>query len=206
MTIQLFHSFTSPYARKARVVLIEKGIPFDAIDVATSAEQASRYNPLGKVPTLVLDDGTVLFDSTVIVEALDALHPNPRLIPENPMQRALVRRWEAVADGICDVLIPVILDARRPEPQQDRVFAEKMLGKVRAGLDFVQEQVKGQKFLHGEDFTLADIAITSMLGYLNLRRPDLLAEGYPELHRYSAEQLRRASLRDTVPPNLPVRG
>jgi glutathione S-transferase len=206
MTIQLFHSFTSPYARKARVMLLEKGVKFEAIDVATSSRQPSAHNPLGKVPTLILDDGTVLFDSTVIVEALDALYPSPSLIPSAPLERAHVRRWEALADGICDVVIPVILDARKPEPQQDRAYAERMLGKVRAGLAFVEHELAGRRFLHGHDFTLADIAVAVMVGYLNLRRPDLLDGPYPELQRYISELLQRPSLRDTVPPNLPVRG
>ncbi|HMA93115.1 MAG TPA: glutathione S-transferase N-terminal domain-containing protein, partial [Polyangiaceae bacterium] len=120
--MKLLHSLTSPYSRKVRVTLLEKGISFEDIDVAKSATQPGSFNPLGKVPTLVLDDGTVLFDSTVITETLDVLYPTPRLIPEAPYERALVRRWEALADGICDVVIPVIIDARRPEAQRDATY------------------------------------------------------------------------------------
>ncbi len=202
----LYHSLTSPYSRKVRVLLLEKGIIHQGLDVATSERQPSTHNPLGKVPTLVLDDGTALFDSTVITEALDALYPNPRFIPEAPLERAAVRRWEALADGICDVVIPVIIDSRRPETQKDPVYCAKLLGKVRAGLAHIEASLEGRRFIQGECFSLADIAVVAMAGYLKLRRPELLVDAYPELQRYLAEQLQRKSLADTVPPNLPVRG
>lgn len=202
----LYHSLTSPYARKVRILLLEKGIVHEGLDVATSDRQPSMHNPLGKVPTLVLDDGTVLFDSTVITEALDALYPTPRLIPEAPLERAAVRRWEALADGICDVVIPVILDSRRPEPQQDPLYCAKLLSKVHAGLAHTEANLVGRRFMHGQCFSLADIAVVTMAGYLKLRRPELLVDAYPELQRYLREQLQRKSLAETVPPNLPVRG
>jgi glutathione S-transferase len=199
----LYHSLTSPYARKIRVILLEKRLAYEAVNVAESARAVAEHNPLGKVPTLVLDDGTVLFDSRVITEALEALYPEPRLIPGAPRERALVRRWEALADGLCDVLIPVVVDSRRPAEQQDRAYASKLEGKVRAGLDYVQPFVEGRDNL-GAEFSLADIALVSALGYINLRRPQLLL-GRPILAAYVERQLTRPSLGETVPPNLPVR-
>lgn len=201
--MQLYHSPTSPYARKARIVLIEKGIAFEAVEV--SPEMLSSQNPLGKVPTLVMNDGTVLFDSCVITETVDALYPTPRLIPESVLERAIVRRWEALADGVCDVAIPVLIDSRRPAAQQDPERSAKLRGKIRASLGYLEQALAGRHFLHGEQFSLADIAVASMVGYLKLRLPELLEEGYPELRRYVSEQLERGSIADTVPPNLPVR-
>jgi glutathione S-transferase len=201
--MQLYYSPTSPYARKARIVLIEKGVAFEAVDA--SSDSVDAHNPLGKVPTLVLNDGGVLFDSRVITEALDALYPEPRLIPESLDERAAVRRWEALADGVCDVLIPVIVDSRRPPTQQNPEYTTKLLGKVRACLAYLEKAVSRRRFLAGEQFTLADIAVSSMAGYIKLRRPELLEEGYPELKRYLAGQLERTSIADTVPPNLPIR-
>jgi len=201
----LYHSFTSPYARKVRVVLLEKGIRFDAIDVATTESPLSDINPLGKVPTLVLDNGTVLFDSAVITETLEALFPMPTLIPQGPLERAIVRRWEALADGLCDVVIPVILDARRDVSQQNPTYSDKLLAKVRAVLSYFDSHVSGRHFIVGESFSLADIAVVTALGYLALRKPELL-EGHEGLSAYVARQLARPSLSTTVPPNLPVRG
>ena len=202
--MQLFYSFTSPYARKVRVVLLEKGIVFEGIDVTQSEVQPSSVNPLGKVPTLVMADGTALYDSAVITETLDALYPLPKLIPDEPLARATVRRWEALADGVCDVLIPVVFDGRRPVEHQDISYCEKLLSKVRKALEYIERSVSGRQYLHDEGFSLADVAVVSMLGYVNLRRPDLLESSYVELKRYHGEQLERPSLRETIPPNLPV--
>jgi glutathione S-transferase len=184
--------------------LLEKRLAVESINVAESARSASEHNPLGKVPTLVLDDGTVLFDSRVITEALDAMYPEPRLIPTEPRQRAIVRHFEALADGICDVLIPVLLDSRRPPEQRDAAYSKKLLGKIEASLDYV-EPVARARALVGDAFSLADVALVCALGYINLRRPELL-DGRDVLATYLSRQLERASLAETVPPNLPVRG
>jgi glutathione S-transferase len=200
----LFHSLTSPYARKVRVLLLEKRLIVESINVADSGRSASEHNPLGKVPTLVLDDGTVLFDSPVICEALDALYPDPPLIPSDPRQRAIVRHFEALADGICDVLIPVVIASRRPPEQRDAAAIQKALGQVEACLDYVEPVARGQALV-GEAFSLADVAVVSALGYINLRRPELL-DGRDVLAAYLARQLERPSLAETVPPNLPIRG
>jgi glutathione S-transferase len=200
----LFHSLTSPYARKVRSLLLEKRIAVEAVDVAASGRAANEHNPLGKVPTLVLDDGTVLFDSRVITEALDALYPVPRLIPLDPRQRAVVRHFEALADGICDVLIPVVLDSRRPPEKRDSEYVKKLLGKVEASLDYLEPVLNGRASV-GDAFSLADIAIVCALGYINLRRPELL-DGRDVLGAYVRRQLERPSLAETLPPNLPIRG
>ncbi|HET9956676.1 MAG TPA: glutathione S-transferase family protein [Polyangiaceae bacterium] len=203
--MQLYFSPTSPYARKVRCVLLEKQLPFEGIDVAATNRSPAEHNPLGKVPTCILDDGLVLFDSRVIIETIEAMHPLPGLIPMEVHDRALVRRWEAIGDGICDVLIPVVLDSRRAPELRDAAYAQKLEGKVRASLSYIEQALRGREFVHGERFTLADIAVIAATGYVKLRRPELL-DGYPELDRYIAQQLQRPSLASTVPPNLPVRG
>lgn len=200
----LFHSPTSPYARKVRVLLLEKRLSVESINVADSARSASEHNPLGKVPTLVMDDGTVLFDSRVISEALDGLYPEPRLIPIDPRQRAIVRHFEALADGVCDVLIPVVVDSRRAPEQRDAAYTKKLLGKVTASLDYL-EPVAARRALVGDTFSLADVAVVCALGYIGLRRPELL-DGREAINAYVARQLLRPSLAETLPPNLPMRG
>ncbi len=200
----LFHSLTSPYARKVRILLAEKRLTFDGVNVAESTRSVAEHNPLGKVPTLVLDDGTVLFDSRVICEALDALYPEPRLIPSAPRERAVVRHWEALADGICDVLIPVVHESRRLPEKQDPAYVTKLLNKVQACFDYIEPIVDGRDSV-ASGFSLADVALVCALGYVNLRRPELL-DGRDVLTGYMARQLQRPSLSDTVPPNLPVRG
>lgn len=102
--MKLIGSLTSPYARKARVVLAEKKIEYDfELDSPwTPDNKVAQINPLGKIPVLVLDDDTVLFDSRVIVEYLDNVTPNNKLMPAPNRERTEVKRWEALGDGVCD--------------------------------------------------------------------------------------------------------
>jgi glutathione S-transferase len=204
--MDLYFSTTSPYARKVQVALMEKGLPFYGIDVRSSSRSAREKNPLGKVPTLVLDDGLVLFDSRVITETLEALFPAPPLIPEDPMARARVRRWEAIADGISDVLVPVVSEGARPPELQSQAYVDKLSLKVKDALDYISAELESRgapSFLHGDSFTLADIAVISALGYVRLRRPNFL-EGRAPLLAYETGLLERPSLKATIPPNLPV--
>ena len=118
--MKLLAGLLSPYSRKVRVVLAEKKIECELVDLSPWAADnpVEAFNPLGKVPTLVLDDGTALFDSRVIVEYIDSVSPVSRLIPEPTRQRILVRRLEALADGVCDAALAVVLEGRRPADQQ----------------------------------------------------------------------------------------
>src|SRR6478672_11180365 len=102
--MKLFSGTASPYTRKVRVVLAEKKIECELVpvDVVPIENPVNARNPLGKIPTLVLDDGTALYDSRVIVEFLDHASPLNRLIPADFRDRVQVRRWEALADGVVD--------------------------------------------------------------------------------------------------------
>jgi len=102
--MKLLAATASAYTRKVRIVLAEKKIECDLqmVDVAPVENPVNPHNPLGKIPTLILDDGTALYDSRVIVEYLDNVSPISRLIPDNNRDRSAVRRWEALADGVLD--------------------------------------------------------------------------------------------------------
>jgi glutathione S-transferase len=202
MKLELYLSETSPYSRKVRVMLLEKDVPFSLIDIRKGERQAKEANPLGKVPTLLVD-GVPLVDSVVMTEYLDAVFPLPLLIPPTPYERAMVRRYEALADGISDVLVPVVYDRKRPENVQNTAMTEAYIDKARATLQFLDQDCQGRHYLHGDVFSLADIAVVAALGYVNLRLPELLA-GYDQLNRYHERQLERPSLAETVPPNLPT--
>jgi glutathione S-transferase len=202
MKLELYYSPTSPYSRKVHVLLLEKGATVGLINIRESERKAKDKNPLGKVPTLLVDD-VPLFDSTVLTEFIDAAFPDPPLLPKAPLDRAIARRYEALADGISDVLIPIILDRKRPAELQNGALNEAYVGKARASLQALDAASAGRHYLHGEAFSLADIAVVAALGYANLRFPELLAEGYPNLNRYHERQLERPSLKATIPPNLP---
>ncbi|MGD0678622.1 MAG: glutathione S-transferase N-terminal domain-containing protein [Polyangiaceae bacterium] len=193
----LFMSPTSPYARKVRIVLAEKKAAAEEIDHGLSERKPRAYNPLGKVPTLVLDDGTVLFDSVVITEALEALYPTPRLIPEATRDRIAVRRWEALGDGLCDVLIPIVIEERRPAEKRDAAHLEKHAIKVRDTIALLDRDIGERPYAHGDDFTLADAAVVSAVGYVALRRPDFLVAA-PRLRGYANRLHTRPSVAKTT--------
>ena len=159
--MKLLTSPTSPFGRKVRVALLEKGLPHEVANPwsAQAGLVLDRHNPLGKVPALILDDGTTLFDSVVIVEYVDALSDSARLIPAAPRERALVRRWEALADGMMESTVSIMLEGRRPEPQRSSEASAKQLGKVRTSLAFAERELGDQSFAHGGVFTLADAAL-----------------------------------------------
>jgi glutathione S-transferase len=202
--MKLFITPTSPYARKVRVVLAEKHIECELVTVPSLAAPDSpvpAYNPLGKVPTLVLDDGTSYYDSVVIVDYLDHKTPVARLIPQDNSHRALVRRWEALADGVCDAAVAVVMEKRRPPEKQDEALIERQMLKVTRGLRAMSEDMGDDKWTAGDRFTLADIATGCVLGYLDLRMPELgWREQYPNLAQLYEQVMARPSFKDSEPP------
>jgi len=100
--MKLVTSLTSPFARKVRIVLAEKNLPCEmVVDIPWDADTTvPQFNPLGKVPVLLRDDGSTLFDSRVIVEYLEQLKPWPMLIPVDAAHMIATKRWEALADGV----------------------------------------------------------------------------------------------------------
>src|SRR3970040_385330 len=118
--MKLLASPLSPYTRKVRSVLAEKRIDceLEMVDLAPIDNPVNAHNPLGKIPTLVLDDGTALYDSRVIVEFLDHASPIARLIPEDNRERVAVRCWEALADGVLDAGLLVRYESLRPENER----------------------------------------------------------------------------------------
>lgn len=201
--MELFHSPTSPYARKARVILREKNVVFDEINVRESSRRPTEKNPLGKVPTLVLDDGTAVFDSVVIVETVEALFPEPPLLGTSIQERTRVRCLEAAADGLSDVLIPIVTeDQRAPEVRNQNLVA-RLSGKVNTTLAYLNELAPQEGFFLASGYSVADIAVVAALGYVRLRRPDFLPP-HNRLLAYEARMLaEKPHLAQTIPPNLP---
>jgi glutathione S-transferase len=193
----------SPFTRKVRVVLAEKRIDYDFVNDAPSAAatQVPKYNPLGKVPVLIIDDETAVFDSRVIVEYLDQASPVSRLIPEETRPRVQVRRWEALADGCSDAVAAIIAERRRPRDQQSADWVARQQAKVDRALRIMSEDLGTRNWCSGEFFNLSDIAVGCCLGFVGLRLPDRSWSGdYPNLARLSDKLARRASFRDTAPP------
>lgn len=202
LRMKLFITQGSPYARKIRVVLAEKRIDCEIVTLANLSDPDSplpAVNPLGKVPTLVLDDGSGLYDSPVIAAYLDSKTPVAHLIPQT--NHIEVKRWEALADGICDATVAVVMEGRRAPEKQDSTIAERQQLKVERGLRVMAHDLGDSKWCLGEAFSLADIAVGCTLGYINLRMPALAwQEQYPNLARLYEQLMKRPSFENTVPP------
>ncbi len=193
----------SPYSRKVRIVLAEKRIDYDFVvdNPGDAATHVPDYNPLGKIPVLVLDDDTTLFDSRVIVEYLDSASPVGRLIPDDTRHRIQVRRWEALADGCTDAAVAIVMEKRRPAEKQSAEWIARQQGKVDRALKTMSDELGGRAWCSSEFFNLSDIAVGCALGYLDLRMPDLnWRKLYPNLGKLFDRLLQRAPFKDTTPP------
>ena len=191
--MKLLGSLASPFTRKVRVVLLEKKIECDLelVDVQPVDNAVNAHNPLGKIPTLLLDDGTALYDSAVIVEFLDAVSPISRLIPDETRPRMAVRRWEALADGVVDAGMLVRAGFQ----------LEKQLARMHRGMARLAADLEGRPWCQGERYSLADVALGCCVGWLGFRKPgdvDWPSE-YPVLARHYQKLLERPAFADTVP-------
>jgi len=200
--MKLIGTHTSPFVRKVRIVLAEKKIDYEfAIDSPWLGDsQVQNVNPLGKIPVLLLDDETPLFDSRVIVEYIDSVTPNAKLFPTPNRERIDVKRWEAVADGICDAAANAFLEGKRPESLQSYDWIARQHGKIARSLEFLAEELGEKAYCQGTHISLADIAVGTALGYLCFRFPHVgWQETHPNLAKLYAKLMLRPSFADTVP-------
>jgi glutathione S-transferase len=201
--MKLLSSTASPYTRKVRVVLAEKKIECELqpVDVQPVENPVNPHNPLGKIPTLILDDGTALYDSRVIVEFLDSVSPISRLIPEGTRDRLAVRRWEALADGITDAGILVRYESLRDKKEQSQAWTDKQVARMRRGMTQMAAELGERLWCNGDRYTLADIAMGCCLGWLNFRKPGGVDwhKEYPALAKHYEKLMERPAFADTVP-------
>jgi glutathione S-transferase len=201
--MKLIGSVASPYVRKVRVVLAEKKLDYDfALENVWGAETAIHLsNPLGKVPCLIMEDGSPMYDSRVIAEYLDTLTPVCKLLPPNGRDRADVKVWEALSDGVADAAILARLETTlRPADQQSAAWIERQMGKVHAGLAVMSANLGESPFCKGNHYTLADVAVGCTLGWLLFRFPEIDWRGdYPNLARLYDKLSERASFKESAP-------
>jgi len=203
--MKLIGSSSSPYVRKVRITMAEKKLDYQYVtDNVWSAEaRISDSNPLGKVPCLVMEGAEALFDSRVIVEYLDTLSPVGKLIPPNGRERAEVKTWEALADGVLDAAILARLEANwdgRSQEQRSQEWIDRQLAKVHASVKAMARGLADKPYCAGIHLSLADIAVGCALGYLDFRFPQIAwRSDHPNLARLQDKLMLRASFADTVP-------
>ena len=200
--MKLIIATPSPFARKVRVALREKNMDCrEQVDVPWNPEAvAADFNPLGKVPALILDDGSAVFDSSVIIEYLETLGHDPKLIPKEEDQRLHVRQIEALADGISDALVLIVLEKHRPQELQSDDWIARQQTKIDAGLSALSQRLGAADYFVGGRYTVADIAAGCALGYLDLRFPDYNWRAKADnLKHFKARINQRPSFQETIP-------
>lgn len=203
--MKLIGSSTSPYVRKVRVVLAEKKLDCDFVreDVWAAQTTISESNPLGKVPCLIMEGAEALFDSRVIVEYLDTLSPVGKLIPTQGRDRAEVKTWEALADGVLDASILARLEATwggREDTQRSQAWIDRQMAKVQAALKAMSQGLGEKPFCGGIHLSLADISVGCALGYLDFRFPEInWRTDHPNLLKLHDKLMLRPSFMETQP-------
>lgn len=203
--MKLIGSNSSPYVRKVRVVMAEKKLDYSFVteDVWAAETSIAHSNPLGKVPCLIMEGAEALFDSRVIVEYLDTLSPVGKLIPAVGRERAEIKTWEALADGVLDASILARLEATwagRTKAQRSQAWIDRQLLKVNDALKAMSQGLGEKPYCAGIHLTLADIAVACALGYLDFRFPQIAwRDEYPNLVKLHDKMMQRPSFADTVP-------
>lgn len=201
--MKLIGSLASPYVRKARVVLAEKKIDYQFVleDVWSPDTTIHTFNPIGKVPCLVMEDGEAVFDSRVICEYVDTLSPVGRLIPQSGRERVEVRCWEALADGMLDAAVLIRLETtQREQAQRSETWVARQRRKIEEGLVAMSQGLAGKPWCANNHYSLADVAVGCALGYLDFRMPELeWREKYPNIDKHFAKLSQRQSFIDTIP-------
>ncbi len=204
--MKLIGSTTSPYVRKVRIVMSEKKLDYQFVleDVWAADTQMARFNPLGKVPCLVMEGGEAVFDSRVIVEYLDTLSPVGKLIPSGGRERAEVKTWEALADGLLDAAILARMEdiwTLRPAEQRSQAWIDRQLSKIDLALKAMAQGLGDKPFCSGIHFSLSDVAVGCALGYLDFRFPAVgWRAAHPNLAKLVEKLATRQSFIDSLPP------
>ena len=195
--MKLISSSTSPYAQKVRVVAIEKGINLGIENVLPLSEGSIEVikNPLGKVPTLVLDDGDLLYDSAVICAYLDSLTEQPKLIPDSGPELWATQRSHALGDGIMDAAFSTVMEQKRSDAEPSQFW----LNRWEASIERSVAEIAKQAATSATRFDLGTISCACALNYLAFRLPDLSWKSeHPNLLEWFEEITNRESFNQTT--------
>lgn len=202
--MKLIGTLTSPYVRKVRIVMAEKKLDYQfVLEDVWGSDAMLKFNPLGKVPCLVMEGVEAVFDSRVIVEYVDTLSPVGRLIPERGRERAEVRTWEALGDGVLDAAVLARLEQTWPgrgAGERSNAWVERQESRISAALRAMSQGLADKPWCVGNHFSLADIATGCALGYLDFRLAHMdWRDAHPNLARLAAKLEARQSFIDSVP-------
>lgn len=200
--LKLISATPSPYARKVRIALAEKGLPFELITEVPwdSTTSTPKYNPLEKLPVLVLEDGSSVYESSFILQYLELKYPQMPLLPADIDGKIAARRLEVLCDGICDAVLLTFFERMRPGNASSPEWLARQRRKIDGGVREMARLVADRTFAVGHEFSLGDIAVGTALGYLSVRFSEFdWRDPYPNLATFSARVEARPSFAGTVP-------
>lgn len=182
--MKLYYSNTSPYSRKVRLVAREKGLESKVEEILVNPFGDDKggliaANPLGKIPTLVLENGIALYDSPVICEYLNGLRDSPLLIPatsHKSAERLTTLCWQATADGMTDAAYNLVMESRRAEEDQSQQWITNWSTEITRVLVYVESRINELNDFDTKNTTLAHLALASAVSYLDFRLPEILNE------------------------------
>jgi glutathione S-transferase len=200
MTRTLYYTARSPYARKVLILLAEKNLAVELreTDIINKSPEFLKISPIGKVPVLVDEDGTTLWDSTLIIEYLDETYPEPNFYPREKKAYLQSRQWEELADTLADNAITLWYQKLKSDPSVDLSNSRNQLTIDRVLAWFNQQLIDGD-YLLGNTFSAVDIATVSALGYYNLRFGEDWQQKYLKLGQWFTRLHERESIRSTAP-------
>ena len=192
--MKLLYTKRSPYARKVRVVALEKGVNLELVDenLQQKSSLLLEVNPLGKIPTLLLDSGQAVYDSSVICQYLDGLNTKNLMIPKDEKQRIEVLKWEAFSDDLMTVAINLYMEKIRHPSDFNKEFVIAQENNIQHAYHFVETHLPELK-----DFNLASVAVASAIGYIHFRLPHFKVHG--KLAQWFEEINKRPSMQQTMP-------
>ena len=207
MPIQVISSRPSPYARKVRIALTEKGIPFELTTEVPweSSTKTPIYNPLEKLPIVIFEDGKAIYESSYILEYLEAKYPSTTqpLLPPEVDKALFAKQIQVVTDGVCDALVLLFFEKQRGADKRSEEWMARQNRKIDGGLKALAAWLgedESKQFLVDDIFGLADIGAGSLLGYMKVRLADHpWQRQYPNLLRYSDKLEKRESFLQSVP-------
>lgn len=199
---KLISATPSPYARKVRIVLAEKGVPFELITEVPwdATTRTPDFNPLEKLPILLRDDGDPIFESNLILAYLERAHPEPPLVPKDDAGWLLTKRFEVLCDGVCDAFVLLFFERQRDADKQSVQWMTRQQRKIEGGLAELERRLGEQAYAVDNRFTLADIVVATATGYLSVRWPEFdTRERYPVLAAHHDRMAERASFQNSQP-------
>ena len=200
--MQGFGAEQSPFVRKVRITAIETDQPaiidWRMVPPPERGEIITPRNPLVKIPVVIMDDGSPLYDSAVICEYLDSLHDGAKLFPESGAARWAALRLQALGDGIGDAAVALRIESLRPQEMQFDAFIERQQSKIGNGLDALEGETG---LLSSEPLTIGPISVACAIGYVEFREPGFAwREARPKLAAWYEDIGNRASFAETEPP------